>query len=70
MTIKIKTKDIEIEYQDEYSIIEEAAKIRILALLDTVFEKQFRLETSKPIILNQDLRPIKCKYCGGEDKGQ
>ena len=64
MTIKIKTKDIELEYQDEYSIIEEAAKIRILALLDTVFEKQSMLESCKPI------HNPKCKYCGGEDKGQ
>lgn len=69
MRLHIKTKDIELEYQDEYSIIEEAAKIRLLTILDKVFEKQSMLEASKPI-QNPDWRPIKCKYCGGEDKGQ
>ena len=64
MNLKIKTKDIEIEYSDEYSIIEEAAKTRILTILDTVFEKQSILESFKPIY-----NP-KCKYCGGEDRGQ
>tara|TARA_R110000868_G_scaffold44523_2_gene148549 strand:+ start:460 stop:672 length:213 start_codon:yes stop_codon:yes gene_type:complete len=70
MRLHVKTKDIELEYQDEYSIIEEAAKTRLLTILDKVFEKQSMLEASKPIIPNQDWRPIKCKYCGGEDKGQ
>ena len=64
MNLKIKTKDIEIEYSDEYSIIEEAAKTRILTILDTVFTKQSMLETSKPT------SNPKCKYCGGEDRGQ
>lgn len=66
MNLKIKTKDIELEYSDEYSIIEEAAKTRILTILDTVFTKQSMLETSKPMI-NPN---FKCKYCGGEDRGQ
>lgn len=69
MRLHVKTKDIELEYQDEYSIIEEAAKTRILTILDRVFEKQTVLETIKPIH-PPDWRPIKCKYCGGEDKGQ
>jgi len=69
MTLKIRTEDIEIEYTDEYSIIEETAKKRILEILDRVFEKQTVLETIKPIH-PPDWRPIKCKYCGGEDKGQ
>lgn len=64
MNLKIKTKDIELEYSDEYSIIEENAKIRILAMLDKAFEKQSMLESFKPI------HNPKCKYCGGEDKGQ
>lgn len=69
MRLHVKTKDIELEYTDEYSIIEESAKIRILEILDRVFEKQTVLETIKPI-QNPDWRPIKCKYCGGEDRGQ
>ena len=64
MNLKIKTKDIELEYSDEYSIIEEAAKTRILAMLDKAFEKQSMLESFKPIHIP------KCKYCGGEDRGQ
>ena len=50
MKLTIKTKDIELEYQDEYSIIEESAKTRILTILDKVFEKQTILEASKPIL--------------------
>lgn len=49
MNLKIKTKDIELEYSDEYAIIEENAKKRIIEMLDRVFEKQTMLEVSKPI---------------------
>lgn len=69
MNLKIKTKDIELEYSDGYSIIEESAKTRLLTILDTVFKEQIELEKVKPVP-NQDWKPIKCKYCGGEDKGQ
>ena len=49
MNLKIKTKDIELEYTDEYSIIEESAKLRILEILSQVFENQIRLDSIKPI---------------------
>lgn len=62
MTIKIKTSNIEIEYTDEYSIIEEAAKKRIIDILDKIYEKEE--------LANNNKAKSKCKYCGGEDKGQ
>jgi hypothetical protein len=37
MTLKIKTTDIELEYTDEYSIIEEAAKKRIIEIIDKLY---------------------------------
>ena len=49
MNLKIKTKDIEIEYTDEYSIIEESAKKRVLEILSQVFDNQMKLESMKPI---------------------
>ena len=49
MNLKIKTKDIELEYTDEYSIIEESAKLRILEILSQAFENQIRLDSIKPI---------------------
>lgn len=39
MIIKIKTKEIELEYTDEYSMIEESSKKRIIEILDKLFEK-------------------------------
>lgn len=47
MNLKIKTKDIEVDYKDEYSIIEEVAKKRILELIDSVYQKQKELEQTK-----------------------
>lgn len=44
MNLKIKTKDIELDYKDEYSIIEEVAKKRILELIDSFYQKQKELE--------------------------
>lgn len=38
MKLTIKTKDIELEYQDEYSIIEDGAKNRIKELIKTLYE--------------------------------
>lgn len=37
MKLKIKTPDIELEYSDEYSIIEEAAKKRILEIINQLY---------------------------------
>ena len=62
MKLRIKTSNIEIEYTDEYSIIEEAAKKRIIDLLDKIYEQEELANNSKA--------KSKCKYCGGEDKGQ
>jgi len=45
MTLKIKTPEIEIEYSDEYSIIEEAAKKRILEIINQIYVNQVN---SKP----------------------
>ena len=38
MKLTIKTKDIELEYQDEYSMIEDKTKDRIKDLLKTIYE--------------------------------
>jgi len=62
MRLHIKTTNIEIEYSDEYSIIEEAAKKRLIELLDRLYEKEE--------LANNNKAKSKCKYCGGEDKGQ
>lgn len=40
MQLKIKTPDIELEYNDEYSIIEEAAKKRILEIINQLYVHQ------------------------------
>ena len=62
MRLHIKTKDIELEYSDEYNILEEDAKKRIVDLLEKVYEKEE--------LVNNNKAKSKCKYCGGEDKGQ
>lgn len=54
MTIKIKTKDIDIEYTDEYSGLETDTVKKIKEIIESL------KVTTNP----------KCKYCGGEDKGQ
>ena len=46
MQLKIKTPDIELEYSDEYNIIEEAAKKRILEIIDQLYKHQVN---SKPL---------------------
>jgi hypothetical protein len=46
MQLKIKTPDIELEYTDEYSIIEEAAKKRILEIISQIHTQQVN---SKPL---------------------
>ena len=40
MKLIIKTKDIEIEYQDEYSMLELEAKERIESLIKTICSSQ------------------------------
>jgi hypothetical protein len=37
MKLKIKTTDIELEYNDDYSIIEEDAKRRILEIINQIY---------------------------------
>jgi hypothetical protein len=46
MILKIKTADIELEYRDEYSIIEEAAKKRLLEIINQIYVNQ---ENSKSL---------------------
>lgn len=43
MQIKIKTKDIELEYSDECTIIEEYAKNRILEIINQIYQDQVAL---------------------------
>jgi hypothetical protein len=40
MTLKIRTADIELEYTDEYSIIEGQAKQHILDIINKIHEHQ------------------------------
>ena len=40
MKLIIKTRDIEIEYQDEYSLLEREVKDRIIDLLKTIYPVQ------------------------------
>jgi hypothetical protein len=48
MTLKIKTTDIELEYTDEYSIIEEAAKKRIIEIIDKLYSYRI-VHLDKPL---------------------
>ena len=40
MKLIIKTRDIEIEYQDDYSMLEGQAKDRIIELIKTIYSSQ------------------------------
>ena len=40
MTLIIKTKDIELEYQDDYSLLEREVKDRIVDLIKTIYSAQ------------------------------
>ena len=40
MKLIIKTKDIELEYQDEYSLLERDVKDRIIDLIKTIYSSQ------------------------------
>jgi hypothetical protein len=48
MTLKIKTTDIELEYSDEYSIIEEAAKKRLIEIIDKLYSYRI-VHLDKPL---------------------
>ena len=68
MTLKIRTADIELEYTDEYNIIEGQAKNHILEIINKIYAHQ---SNDKPCYKETSLnKNAKCKYCGGEDKGQ
>ena len=47
MKLVIKTADIEIQYEDEYSMLEDKAKNRIVELLETIHSTQ---PTNPPIV--------------------
>jgi hypothetical protein len=53
MKISIKTKDIELEYQDEYSKIEEMTSRYLINLIEKIHQKQCKCEycgaTNNPI---------------------
>lgn len=40
MKLTIKTKDIELEYQDEYAMLEDKAKERIESLINLIYSAQ------------------------------
>ena len=40
MKLTIKTKDIELDYQDEYSLLERDVKDRIIELIKTIYSAQ------------------------------
>jgi len=40
MKLVIKTKDLELEYQDDYSLLERDVKDRIIDLLKTIYSAQ------------------------------
>ena len=40
MKLTIKTKDLELEYQDEYSLLERDTKDRIIELIKTIYSAQ------------------------------
>lgn len=40
MKLIIKTRDIELEYQDEYSMLEDKAKERIESLISLIYSTQ------------------------------
>jgi hypothetical protein len=40
MKLTIKTRDIELEYQDDYSLLEDKVKDRIVDLIKTIYSAQ------------------------------
>jgi len=47
MKLTIKTKDLELEYQDDYSLLEREVKDRIIDLIKTIYSAQ---PTYTPVI--------------------
>jgi hypothetical protein len=50
MKLTIKTKSVEIEYQDDYSMIERDTKDRLLEVLKSVY--QFEEVVNKPVYIH------------------
>lgn len=50
MKLIIKTADIEIEYHDEYSILESVAKERIESLIKTIYSERPMIVHNQPIV--------------------
>ncbi len=48
MTLKIKTADIELEYSDELSIIDENAKKRLIEIIDKLYSYRI-VHLDKPL---------------------
>lgn len=55
MKLKIRTKDIEIEYSDDYSMITGDGKRRIIEILESTFEKQKELNLIKSELVELDM---------------
>jgi len=55
MTLKIKTADIELEYTDEYKIIEGQAKQHILDIINKIHEHQVVHGKSLPKVSAHDV---------------
>ncbi len=60
MTLKIKTPEIELEYTDEYSIIDENAKNRVLEIISKIYTHQ-RMSDKPTHILSSEFDE---KYSG------
>ena len=50
MKLIIKTRDIELEYEDGYSMLEPQAKDRIESLIKTIYSSQPTLIATTPIV--------------------
>ena len=50
MKLVIKTRDVELEYQDEYAMLEDKAKDRIESLIKTIYSTQPSLTATTPIV--------------------
>ena len=50
MKLVIKTRDVEVEYEDEYAMLEDKAKDRIESLLKTIYSAQPAYVASAPIV--------------------
>jgi len=50
MKLVIKTRDIELEYEDGYSMLEPQAKDRIIELIKTIYSAQPAIIATTPIV--------------------